>query len=238
MIRSTFEQRRQFEEEGYLVVEEAFVGDELRRLQAAFDRCAAECKEAWFEGVVRGTSPAAFFDIPDPFGRDDVFIDLVDHESYYGLLMDFTDDDLILLAPQVRTVPLSPISYVGWHPDVPHSNPLHIKVQIYVDDVGPNQGAFAFVPGSHKADAGPYPQVGRVEHMPGHKVVPGKAGTAIIFNSYGWHTSMVNYSDEPRKSIILIYEKWTEGRVNANTFVALADRLQTPARRRLFSLEQ
>ena len=114
----------------------------------------------------------------------------------------------------------------------------HIKVQIYVDDVGPNQGAFAFVPGSHKADAGPYPQVGRVEHMPGHKVVPGKAGTAIIFNSYGWHTSMVNYSDEPRKSIILIYEKWTEGRVNANTFAALADRLQTPARRRLFSLEQ
>lgn len=237
MIRPTAKQRRHFEEEGYLIVENAFVGDELKRLQTAFDRCAAACKPAWLEGVVRGTSPAAFFDIPDPFGRDDIFIDLVDHESYYGLLVDFTDDDLIILAPQVRTVPPSPISYVGWHPDVPHTNPLHIKVQIYVDDVAPDQGPFAFVPGSHKAEAGPYPRVTRMESMPGHKVFPGKAGTAILFNSYGWHTSMINSADKPRKSIILIYEKWTEERVNANQYAAIADRLQTPARRRLFSLE-
>ena len=237
MIQPTAQQRQHFREEGYLVVEKALAGDQLQRLQSAFDCAAAACKPAWLEGVVQGTSPAAFFDIADPFCRDDIFIDLVDHPSYCGLLMDFTDDDLILLAPQVRTVPPSPISYVGWHPDVPHSNPLHIKVQIYVDDVAPDQGPFAFVPGSHKTGAGPYPRVTHLQSMPGHKVFAGKAGTAILFNSYGWHTSMVNASAKPRKSIILIYEKWTQGRVDPQRYAAIADRLQTPARRRLFGLE-
>ena len=237
MIRPTPTQRRQWEDEGYLVLENAITGDQLHHLQTAFDHCAAQCKPAWLEGIAKGTQPAGFFDIPGPFERDDIFIDLIDHPSYYGLLMDFTDDDLILLAPQVRILPPSPISYVGWHPDVPQSNPLHIKVQIYVGDVEPNQGPFAFVPGSHKADAGPYPDVHRLEHMPGHKVFPSKAGTAIVFNSYGWHTSMVNSTTRPRKSIILIYEKWTEGRVDGNRYASIADRLQTPQRRRLFALE-
>ena len=43
----------------------------------------------------------------------------------------------MFLAEQVRTVAPWPLSYTSWHPDVPHSNPLHIKVQIYVNDVDP-----------------------------------------------------------------------------------------------------
>jgi hypothetical protein len=235
-MEPTPEQRLQFIEQGYVVLDDALVGDDLVRLQTAFDRCAAESKAEWLDGVRKGRQPAGFLDIPSPFERDDAFIDLIDHPSWYGLLMDFTDDQLILLAPQVRVLPPSPISYVGWHPDVPHTNPLHIKVQIYVDDVAPDQGPFCFVPGSHKAGAGPYPRVRHLASMPGHKIFPGKAGTAILFNSYGWHTSMVNSTDTPRKSIILIYEKWTDGRVNADRYTSIRDRLQTPERQRLFSL--
>ncbi|MDA0336102.1 MAG: phytanoyl-CoA dioxygenase family protein [bacterium] len=237
MIAPTPHQRLQFIEEGYVVVDDALVGDDLLRLQTAFDRCAAESRAEWLDGICKGTRPAGFFDIPSPFERDDAFIDLIDHPSWYGLLMDFTDNELILLAPQVRVLPPSPISYVGWHPDVPQTNPLHIKVQIYVDDVARDQGPFCYVPGSHKSDAGPYPRVRRLESMPGHRVFPGKAGTAILFNSYGWHTSMVNSTSRPRKSIILIYEKWTEGRVDADRYAGIADRLKTPARQRLFSLK-
>ena len=152
--------------------------------------------------------------------------------------INFPNDDLILLAPQVRILPPSPIGYVGWHPDVPPTNPLHIKVQIYVDDVGADQGPFAYVPGSHKPGAGPYAAVRLLDSMPGHKAFPGKAGTAIVFNSYGWHTAMLNTTAKPRKSIILIYEKWTEDRVDSGRFTSIEDRLQTPERRRLFSLER
>jgi hypothetical protein len=237
MMRPTEEQRLQWERDGYLVLEDAMQGDDLARLQGAFERCRADVKEDWLQGVAKGSQPASYFDIPNPLEKDDIFIDIVDHPSWYGLLMDFADDDLIFLAPQVRTVPLSPISYVGWHPDVPHTRPLHMKVQIYLDDVTDDGGAFAYVPGSHKPNVGPCPTYQRLECMPGHIVIPGKAGTAILFNSYGWHTSMENKTQEPRNSIILIYEKWSEEQFNPERFAAVADRMATAERRKLFSME-
>lgn len=236
MIRPDAAQRAQWEAEGYLVFENAIQGDDLGRLQVAFDYWADACKAEWLDRVEAGEAAATFYDIPNPFEKDPIFIDIVDYPSYYGALMEFTDDDLILLAPQVRTVAPWPVSYTGWHPDVPQSNPLHIKVQIYVNDVPSGCGEFAYVPGSHQPDAGPYTRPMRQESMPGHKTFPGKAGTAIMFNSYGWHVSMDNRSDVPRKSVILIYEKRTPGRVNSEQFAAISEYCTTPARRKLFSL--
>ena len=236
MIRPTQAQRRQWEDEGYLVFENAIEGDELRRLQGAFDYWAEQCKPAWLDRIEAGEAAATFYDIPDPFAKDEIFVDIIDHPSYYGCLMAFTDDDLILLGPQVRTVPPCPVGYSGWHPDVGHYNPLHIKVQIYVNDVEPGCGEFAFVPASHKPDAGPYSRTKYQEQMPGHKRFPGKAGTAIMFNSYGWHTAMDNHTDTPRKSIILIYEKRTPERVDPKRFASIAHLCKTPERRKVFCL--
>ena len=238
MIRPTEIQTAQWEEKGYLVFEDAIQGDELKRLQDVFDYWAEKCKPAWLDRIEAGEAAASFYDIPDPFEKDEIFVDLIDHSSYYGSLMAFTDDDLILLGPQVRTVPPGPVCYTGWHPDVPQSNPLHIKVQVYVNDVEPESGEFAFVPGSHKPDAGPYSKAQRLEAMPGHKRFPGKAGTAIMFNSYGWHTAMDNHTDTPRKSLILIYEKRTSDRVDPKRYTSIAHLCTTPERRKLFGLEE
>ena len=231
------EERHFWEEQGYLAFEQAIVGEDLSRLQGAFARAADECKADWLDAIARGTAPAAYFDIPNPCERDDIFIDLIDYPAWYPYLMDFADGELILLDPQVRTLPAQPISYLVWHPDVPRTNPLHMKVQIYMEDVVKEGGAFAYVPGSHKPDAGPCPQPRPLDAMPGCKVFPGKAGDAILFNSYGWHTSMVNTTPSARKSIILIYERWTEGKVSSDRYASIADRLTAPARRKLFSLD-
>ena len=238
MIRPTAEQQKQWEDEGYLVFEKAIQGDDLKRLQDAFDHWSAICKEDWLNRIETGENSSTFYDIPDPFAKDEIFIDLVDHPSYYGTLMSFTNDQLILLGPQVRTVPPWPISYTSWHPDVPLSNPLHIKVQIYVHDVLPKSGEFAFVPASHKPSSGPYPKVKRPSSMPGYKAFPSNAGTAIVFNSYGWHTSMDNHTNIARKSIILIYEKSTSERISPDTFASIAQHCKTKQRRKLFSLEK
>ncbi|MDA0745367.1 MAG: phytanoyl-CoA dioxygenase family protein [bacterium] len=238
MIRPTEQQRQDWEDEGYVIVEQAVAGDALKRLQAAFERCAIEARADWVKGIAEGTRSAAYFDIPNALEKDEAFINLADNPNWYGLLMDFTDGDLIFLGPQVRTLPLSPASYSWWHPDMKRPAPLHIKVQVYLDDVAPDAGAFAYVPGSHKEGAGPYPTVRNLESMPGHRLLPGKAGTAIVFNTYGWHTAMVNRTQKPRRSIILTYEKWTEGRVQPGTFASIADQLTTPERRKLFSLER
>ena len=236
MIGPTAEQQRQWDEDGFVVVEDAIHGEDLERLQGAFERCAGEEKDEWLKGVAEGTRSAAYFDIPNPCEKDDAFIDIVDHPSYYGLLMDFTDDELVLQGPQVRTLPLSPTSYSWWHPDMPQTKTLHIKLQIYADDVDVDEGVFSYIPGSHKKDAGPFPTVRWLENMPGHHLLPGKAGTAIIFNCYGWHTAMVNRSQKRRRSIILCYATTKEGLEN-NVYEAISDKLTSPERRKLFRME-
>lgn len=236
MRQPTEAEHRQWRDEGYLVFEQAIQGEELRRLQTAFDYWADACKEDWLESIDRGDHTATFYDIPNVLEKDDIFIDLVDHPSYYGHLKTFTDDELMFLGPQARTVPPWVMSYTSWHPDVPYDNPLHIKVQIYINDVKPGSGEFAYVPGSHKPGSGPYPRVRNLDAMPGHKRFTGKAGTAIMFNSYGWHVAMDNHTGVPRKSIILIYEKRTPERVIPDHFAAIASSANTPDRRRLFNL--
>jgi len=59
-----------------------------------------------------------------------------------------------------------------------------------------------------------------------------------MFNSYGWHTAMLNKSSKPRKSIILIYEKWSQERSRTDQFSAIADHINTPERQRLFCWER
>ena len=236
MAGPTQEQQLQWDERGYLLLAEALQGEQLTRLQQTFDHWTQACKEDWLERIAKGEATATFYDLPNPLEKDDIFIDLVDHPSWIDLLQRFTDGELLFLGPQVRTVPPWPLSYTGWHPDVGKDNPLHIKVQIYINDVESNSGEFAYVPGSHKPGAGPYSRVHNLAAMPGHKRFTGKAGTAIMFNSYGWHVAMDNHTSVPRKSIILIYERRTPGRVEPGKFAAITSSANTPDRRRLFSL--
>ena len=52
MIRPTPEQKAQWEQEGYLVFENAIQRDQLKRLQSVFDFWATECKEEWLKGIL------------------------------------------------------------------------------------------------------------------------------------------------------------------------------------------
>ena len=110
-------------QDGCLSIENAITAPQLQQLQAAFNRCAAAAKDDWLKGVAQGTAPAAFFDIPDPIFQDPHFVDLVDHPTYFPLLQELTCRETLFLFAQFRTVPPSPLSYVGWHFDVPRSNP-------------------------------------------------------------------------------------------------------------------
>ena len=113
MRRPTEAEQKQWDDEGVLFLEHALVGEELARLQATFDRCAAEAKTAWLEGIAKGTRPAAHFDIPNALEKDDLFIDLIDHPSWYGFLMDFAGLELQVkyFSPQLR----ENVSYKGSH---------------------------------------------------------------------------------------------------------------------------
>lgn len=236
MHRATPAQRRQMDEEGCIALPGALAPDLLEAVRAAFDRAAAQSRPQWVEGVAAGTSPGAFFDIPNAFALDPVFAELADHPAYYGLLKDFTGGVPQLIFGQFRTVPPHPFSYVGWHFDLPRDHPMHLKVQLYLDDVEPDGGPFAYVPGSHRPEAGPHPTVRRLEAMPGHRVCPGKAGSALLFNSFLVHTALPNRSATPRRSIIMAYEAAAAAGQTPDSFKALDDQIRGTERRRLFGL--
>ncbi len=228
----TAAEARQWDEDGYILLPDALTGRPLARLQAAFDTWAARCKDEWLERVAAGSVAGTYYDVPDALAKDDAFLDLVDGAGYYDRLLAFTEGELLFLAAQVRTVPVWPLAYCSWHPDVGRTNPLHIKVQIYVNDVPTDGGEFAFVPGSHREEPGLRRRPQDTRSMPGAVTFPGKAGTAVMFNAYGWHTPMQNTTSTPRKSIILIYERATEARRDPARYAHIADRL-SPERRQL-----
>ena len=227
---------KQWEEQGYLVFEDAIPAGMLQRLQNTFDYWATKCKEAWLDEVSKGQLTATYYDIPNVLDKDPIFIDILDQPYYFNYVKVLTENQPIFIGEQVRTTPIWPLSYTDWHPDVPPDHPLHIKVQIYVNDVEPGAGEFCYIPGSHKPGAGPYPRVRKLEAMPGHKKFPGKAGTAIMFNTYGWHVAMENRTNIPRKSIILTYERKTPGRIDSKNYESIAHFLNTPDRLKLFGM--
>ena len=73
--------------------------------------------------------------------------------------------------------------------------------------------------------------------MPDHVTYPGKAGTAILFNSCGLHTAMDNHTRQARKSVIMGYYSRPPGAAESSKYAALAHLCPTPQRRGLFELE-
>ena len=216
----------------------AIAGEQLQRLQHAFDHWAERCKADWLDRIDRGEQAATYYDIPDPLDKDEIFIDIVDHPSYFGCLSEFTGGQPIVLAEQVRTVPPWPFSYTSWHPDVPHSNPLHIKVADLRQRRRPRPRRVRLRTGQPQALGG------AVHQAP----APGEHAGIPHLHRRGRHRGHVQRArlarrhGQPRRHAAqidhLIYEQRTDGRVEPDTFTSIAHLCTTPERRRLFSLEQ
>jgi len=238
MQHPTDSEKRQWEDEGYLVIEEAITGDELARLQMAHRRGFVEGRSKWRRSVAAGESLPTCFAMREPFLKDQVYLDLVDHPSYLPHVVEFLGPDLICGGIHVLTVPPWPVSYTHWHPDFAPDAPLRVKVHIYVDDVGADgAGGFGVVPGTHKQDPQPYRYHRELQNMPGCKIIDGKAGTAVIFDICGLHTAMPNRSGPPRHSLFMCYD-CNEGQPrDSSRHAAIAHLCTTPERRRLLQLD-
>jgi len=208
MGQSLEEQLRDYRELGVVVIEAAIAGEQLTRLQAATDHWHAECKQEWLDQIERGDACPLWFDVPDALDKDEVFVEMIDHPSYIDLLEAITDGALLLTDPlQVRATPPWPVAYTGWHPDREPSAEIHPKIQLYINEVPANGGEFAYLPGSHKTNLDTRYRPQRNNTMPGHRSIPGKAGTAIVFDNAGLHTAMDNHTTTPRKSMIIGYQQ-------------------------------
>ena len=228
----TDDQRFAFDVQGYLHLRGAFTPDEVAEYTA------------WMAAAERIDLQALNDDAPDgmrhqlnrPVSRvidaDSRFGRFLDHPTVEPFLCEFLgldyrhiDNDLYY------TYPGYPGG--GWHRGVKAHPMGHVvegrficpmvKVFYCMTDVGPGQGEFVVVPGSHRAQFA-IPVKGRVDLPAQHVFNDVAAGDVILFNEGLLHNGRPNRTDHVRKTIIVNF-----GRGDAGVWPGYAPRSRTLA---------
>ncbi len=212
---ATEAQIRQFDDEGYLIVEDALSHDMLTRLNEAVDRVEAREREA--QGLALDDMLIKFRTVVE----DDAFLDLLDNPKTFPLLWDILGWNIQLYISHLIVYPPEQkggaIRKSGWHqdggrpvPEMERPHPrLSLKISYWLSDVDtPEHGAMEIVPRSHKLDAKP------MGCDSGEGVLPVcvKAGTAVLFDRRMWHRRGFNTSDVTRRVLFFGYSyRWLRG---------------------------
>jgi ectoine hydroxylase-related dioxygenase (phytanoyl-CoA dioxygenase family) len=217
----TDEQRRHFDEQGYLIVEDALPPEMVRELTAVVDRIAEEARGK------RGGSPDAPVDKFRAIVEDGLFLELLDWPRTFPLVWDILGWNIQLYLSHMSVVPPEPadtdregVVFGGWHQDggrpvreLERPQPrLSLKVSYWLSDVrGEDRGAMKIVPGSHKLDTPPpwSDPAGDPDGAVELRVAP---GTAVLFERRLWHSRSHNFSDTTRKALFFGYSyRWLRG---------------------------
>jgi ectoine hydroxylase-related dioxygenase (phytanoyl-CoA dioxygenase family) len=101
--------------------------------------------------------------------------------------------------------PLPGYGQQGLHADwprTPGSRAALVTALFMLDDFTAENGATRVVPGSHLFTRPIAKDVAQpLAHHPDEKIVTGRAGDALIFNAYLWHSGRRNESKGPRRAV-------------------------------------
>jgi hypothetical protein len=209
--RLTDEERRRFDEEGFLVLPDALSAAQVSALTGLTDAVHAR-------RVAEGFDPNKALFYPNFIPDDALFADLVDYEKVLPKVWGILGWNIYLYHAHLIVTPPSgqprEDKTFGWHQDSGRVNVevesrprprLSLKVAYFLSDVSePGRGNFWVVPGSHLCDtlARPEGGVGQPEGAVPVCVAP---GTAVFFDRRLWHTASPNWSDVTRKVLFYGY---------------------------------
>lgn len=197
----------QFQEQGYLVVENALPKEKVDYLLEVIDEIREDLKRSNHRKDVYG------LDIRPMVDKHDAFLELMEWPTTFPLAVRFLQHfNVQLTTSHLIIVPPNPQKRnIGWHPDGGQP-PIglygrralaSLKVGFFLTDLlEPNMGALMVVPGSHRMDGPPV-------HLEGERDPVGavelklQAGDAVIFGQGTWHAGAPNYSHQAR--VVLYY---------------------------------
>jgi ectoine hydroxylase-related dioxygenase (phytanoyl-CoA dioxygenase family) len=204
------EERYLFDLQGYLTIPDALSAAQLARLNAIID-----------EGIARET-PADMrtHRFGDLLGRDPAFLELIDNPAVVAVLGEIIGRDFRLdhtYADVIRSGdgPIGTVLHGGMVPFRPSeyylvtNGEIHsglVAVAFNLKDVGPEDGGFACVPGSHKS-AFAFPEQWKhlSELHPCVRRVTGPAGTAIVFTEAMVHGTLPWHGKDERRTVFYKY---------------------------------
>lgn len=214
------EQLQQFNEQGYLIVENALPDDLVQALERRVDRIHQEHLESGWDPYTNGPlTPRKNFFYPNFLGRDQFFVNLLDwykvFPKVWGILgwnIYSYHSHLIITPPRPADADRTP-KPLGWHQDSGRVNVemessprprLSLKVVYWLSDCSePGRGNFYILPGSHLRDKLERPSDGSLPE--GAMAVCCKPGDAVFFDRRLWHARSENDSDITRKGLFYGY---------------------------------
>jgi hypothetical protein len=246
-MNMTTEQKLLYGNQGFLHLPGLIEPKLVERLRRAFDAAAAGYADQWRVEVAQGRAHPSYYDLPNILDRDDSFVELVDLPALIPVLLGAIGPDIQLNHTHARVFPPGKTFTAAWHSDLAevigidlaHSPYFFAKVHFYFEDLAPDQGCLAFIPGTHRLPVDyPRPTIDDPDHSPAVvKIVP-KAGDAVLFNTHLLHMALDNTSRAPRKSLIYAYSHfWVKNYANAVPS-DLEKHATTRLRRQLFGIEE
>ena len=227
------QQKSDFEEKGYVILEDFFGQDELERLLAATEEVAARVRQS------KGLRPSDPFAIRNVLAHHEAFLDLIDHPRMLPLVVDAIGWNIQIRTTHLDYRPPYPTELeagvvgtgkgadhkagyrnVVWHPDLANLFEaasldgrlpfMELKVFYVLSDLSDsNSGNLWVAPGSHKRT----PQ--ELREMD-HKVDFAEAvelklppGAAVLWRTATWHCVGPNLSQKTRKIMHVGYNhRW------------------------------
>ena len=205
----TDKQKKQWKEDGYLVLKGILSPEEIENLTAVVDQMYEDHLQQ------PDVKPDAGLDRRNVMEDHDIFVDLMDHPATFPIVLELMSPYIHLSMSEVIVRPTDPEGKGLLHTDggqamrqirVSESSlPFQIKFQYFLTDLPePDMGNFTVVPGSHNRlfpdggfEDGPY--------IPEALPLCVDAGDMAIFPHAMWHGFVANRSAKPRKSLIYCY---------------------------------
>ena len=216
-------QKAFYAENGYLLVEDAVTGAQLKKLQDITyglideSRTVSESNERF--DLDKGHSAAAprLTRIKLPHKQDPYFWEILTQSKVTNVLTDLLGDDTTLITTKLNTKAPGGGQAVEWHQDwafYPHTNDDLLAFGLMLEDVTLDNGPLMVVPGTHRGPLLSHQSngvfCGAIDPddplFEKDKVVTltGKAGSMTVHHVRTLHGSAPNMSD--RNRLILFYE--------------------------------
>ena len=202
-------QKLQFESQGFLHLPQLLDPATTRRVREAYTRAAEQ--EISPRRVQESKS---FYDIANLLDHNRVFSEIAVWPELLPYLLATVGDDVQLVQTCARLFPPGKTFTAPWHSDMAntlgvdlgHSTNFHVKVHFYFEDLLPDQGCLAFLPGTHRLPRETErPRPADIDAQQDSVIIVPKAGDAVLFNTHCLHMCLDNTSPADRRTLIYSY---------------------------------
>lgn len=219
----TTKQIGQYQNDGYLLIRQALLPDQLNALQQITQQFIDDSSQVTVNNAVYDLDAGHSADNPrlnrikTPHTQHDLYWDVLRSERILSYLKPLLGENIRLHNSKLNTKAGQGGAAVQWHQDwsfYPHTNDDLLALGIMLSDINEEDGPLQVVPGSHRRDVLPHDHGGTFCGAVDPKLaearlneavtLTGKAGDMSIHHVRTLHGSSPNHSDSPR--LLLLYE--------------------------------